>query len=287
MIALEHLHVINVIHQEGSFSKASERLFKARSAVSYSVKQVEEYYQVQIFTRDTYRPELTSNGRILLKKIQHLLNEAEEFDLFASQMNGEVERELRISISAIFPMKKVTSLLSELKTRFPDTIIHLEIETASGEQLLLDDKVDIGIYGGLQQDSRVQYRYIETCHLPVVISAQALNSDGQLPPEALYEYPQIVVKSSYKPVPDTGFLEQGQQWFVSDLHSKKTLICDGLGWGRLPLHQIETELQAKKLVVVDSQKETVLPIYLAKQKNRPLGAVGMAIWNFFEDSSER
>ena len=59
MIALEHLHVIDVIHQEGSFRKASEKLFKARSAVSYSVKQVEDYYQIQIFDRDTYRPELT------------------------------------------------------------------------------------------------------------------------------------------------------------------------------------------------------------------------------------
>ena len=108
MIALEHLHVINVIHQEGSFRKASERLFKARSAVSYSVKQVEEYYQIEIFTRNTYRPELTRNGKILVNKIQHLLNEANDFDTFARQMNSEVETELRISFSAIFPMDKVT-----------------------------------------------------------------------------------------------------------------------------------------------------------------------------------
>ena len=78
MIALEHLHVIDVIHQEGSFRKASEKLFKARSAVSYSVKQVEDYYQIQIFDRDTYRPELTRDGKILIQKIQQLIEAANE-----------------------------------------------------------------------------------------------------------------------------------------------------------------------------------------------------------------
>ncbi|MGF1718086.1 LysR family transcriptional regulator [Photobacterium chitinilyticum] len=284
MIALEHLHVINVIHQEGSFRKASERLFKARSAVSYSVKQVEEYYQIEIFTRDTYRPKLTRNGKVLINKIQHLLSEANDFDIFARQMNSEVETELRISISAIFAMDKVTQLLGKLKQEFPKTIIHLDIETASGERMLLDDLVDIGIYGGFEQDARVQYRCIDYCKLPVFISDRfPLASKNKISQVDLITYPQVVVKSSYKTSPDSGIVKDGIQWYVSDHNTKKSLIRSGLGWGRLPMHDLEQEIKEKKLIQLNTQKTMEIPVYVAKLKSKALGPVGMTVWNFFED----
>ncbi|MFA0570683.1 LysR family transcriptional regulator [Vibrio kagoshimensis] len=284
MIALEHLHVISVIHQEGSFRKASERLFKARSAVSYSVKQVEEYYQIKIFTRDTYRPELTRNGKILFNRIQHLLSEANDFDTFARQMNSEVETELRISFSAIFPMDNVTLLLGRLKQEFPKTIIHIDIETASGERMLLDDLVDIGIYGGFEQDARVQYRRIDHCKLPVFISDSfPLAGEDQISQAELTEYPQVVVKSSYKTSPDSGILKEGIQWYVSDHNTKKSLICSGLGWGRLPMHEVSKELEQGKLIQLKTQNTMEVPVYVAKLKNKTLGPVGMTVWNFFND----
>ncbi|MGF1729358.1 LysR family transcriptional regulator [Photobacterium kasasachensis] len=284
MIALEHLHVINVIHQEGSFRKASERLFKARSAVSYSVKQVEEYYQIEIFSRDTYRPELTRNGKILINKIQHLLSEANDFDMFARQMNSEVEAELRISISAIFAMDKVTKLLEKLKQEFPKTIIHLDIETASGERMLLDDLVDIGIYGGLEQDTRVQYRCIDHCKLPVFISDKfPLANKSSINQADLINFPQVVVKSSYKTSPDSGIVKDGIQWYVSDQHTKKSLIRSGLGWGRLPAHDVEQEVKDKKLIPITTQRTMEVPVYVAKLKTKALGPVGMTVWQFFED----
>lgn len=284
MIALEHLHVINVIYQEGSFRKASEKLFKARSAVSYSVKQVEEYYQIEIFNRDTYRPELTRNGKILLDKIQHLLNEANDFDLFARQMNSEVEAELRISISAIFPMSKVTRLLDRLKEAFPKTIIHLNIETASGERMLLDDVVDIGIYGGFEQDAKIHYRCIEHCVLPVYISERfPLAGKSNISHADLKPFPQVVVKSSYKSGPDSGINKEGLQWYVSDHNTKKALISSGLGWGRLAVHEAGQSPESHKLIQVTSQKTLEVPVYVARLTSKALGPVGRTVWNFFEE----
>ncbi|WP_428658306.1 LysR family transcriptional regulator [Photobacterium swingsii] len=286
MIGLEHLHVVNVIHQEGSFRKASERLFKARSAVSYSVKQVEEYYQIEIFTRDTYRPELTRNGKILLQKIQHLLNEANEFDMFAKQMSSDVETELRLSFSAIFPMEKVTNLLAQLKQVYPATIIHLNIETASGERMLMDDLVDIGIYAGLELDPQVKYRCIEHCELPVFISHTfPLANQASVTLSDLLPYPQVVVKSSYKSGPDSGIAKDGLQWYVSDHNTKKSLIRSGLGWGRLAMHEAKKELQEKTLIQVENQAPMRVPVYVAKLRNKALGPVGEMVWNFFDESN--
>ncbi|PAU40168.1 LysR family transcriptional regulator [Vibrio coralliilyticus] len=282
MIALEHLHVIDVIHQEGSFRKASEKLFKARSAVSYSVKQVEDYYQIQIFDRDTYRPELTRDGKILIQKIQQLIEAANEFDQFARQMNGEVESEVRIGVSAIFPIAKVTKLLHQLRVEFPNTIIHLNIETASGERMLLDGLVDIGIYAARSLNQKqVVYRHIDQLSLPVYISDQfPLAANNTVSLKDLLPYPQVVVKSSYKTSPDSGIVSQAQQWYVSDHNTKKALVKSGLGWGRLASHEVEHDASLTRLANLDAIQ---VPIYVARQKSKALGPVGNRIWSYFND----
>lgn len=282
MIAIEHLHVIQVIHQEGSFRKASERLFKARSAVSYSVKQVEEHYGIQIFNRDTYRPELTRDGQLLIHKIQHLLNQANEFDTFARQINSETEAELRIGVSAIFPMAKLTALMQQLNRSYPRTRIHLNIEVASGERMLKDDLVDIGIYGALEFDSDVIYQQVEHCSLPVFISDNfPLAGQPHISQQDLLQYPQVVVKSSYKTSPDTGIMKDGMQWYVSDHATKRTLIQAGLCWGRLPLHEAQAEIEQKKLTVLEQQETMEVPVFMARKKSYVPGPVAMMVWDFF------
>ncbi|TFH92301.1 LysR family transcriptional regulator [Vibrio ouci] len=274
------LHVINVIHQEGSFRKASEKLFKARSAVSYSVKQVEQYYDIEIFSRETYRPELTRDGKILINKIQTLLDAANQFDVFARQINSEVEKELRISVSAIFPIEKVTCLLSHIKQSFPETIIHLDIETASGERMLRDDVVDIGIYAVPEcNTAEFVYRCIERLKLSVYISSSfPLAKLDNLSHNELAPYPQVVVKSSYKSSPDSGIVKEALHWYVSDHHTKKSLIRSGLGWGRLTSHEAANE---PKLIALNNLETLNIPIYVARKKDKALGPVASKVWEFF------
>ncbi len=282
MIGLEHLNVIYVIHREGSFRKASEKLFKARSAVSYSVKQVEQYYDVEIFDRSSYRPKLTAEGKALLAKIRPLIAAADEFEHFAQRLSGEVETEIRISISAIFPTDKVTLLLHSLRENYPETEIHLSIETASGERMLKDDVVDIGIYAVRELDEdRIAYKQIDSLNLPVYVSDQfPLAKKSEISQQDLYQYPQVVVKSSYKSSPDSGIITQAKQWYVSDHNTKKTLIKSGLGWGRLACHEVEGEAHHWQRVV--AMKAMTVPIYIARTKSKPMGPVAQRIWDFFE-----
>ena len=261
MVNLEHLHVINTICEQGSFQKASEKLHKVRSAVSYTVKQVEEYYSIEIFNRKTYRPELTAEGKILIVKIRQLLKQAGEFETFVNEMKGINETELRLGVSSIFPLDKITDLLSDLKIQFPSTTIHLNIEVASGERLLLDEQVDIAIFGSLNHHNSIDYRLIDTLDIPLLISDQ--------------------FKSTERQSPDSGIVDDALKWYVTDQHTKKALICKGFGWGRLPYHLVEKEIQNKQLIRLSTQGELNLPMYITKLKNQPLGPVALKIWQYF------
>ena len=283
MVNLEHLQVINTICAEGSFQKASEKLHKVRSAVSYSVKQVEAYYDIQIFNRQTYRPELTADGKLLIVKIRQLLKQANDFETYVNELKGECETELRFGVSSNFPLVRITELLLELKQTFPSTTIHLEIEVASGERMLLDEKVDIAIYGIPFKSKAVDYNLIDTMNVPLIISKLLpLKNANHVTEVELAAYPQVIVKSTDSKSPDTSIIDDALKWYVTDLHTKKTLITQGLGWGRLPEHLVKEELENGDLIALNTLGEFKLPMYVSKLKNRALGPVALKIWNYFQ-----
>ncbi|MGF1754132.1 LysR family transcriptional regulator [Vibrio makurazakiensis] len=284
MTNLEQLQVIETICKEGSFQKASEKLHKVRSAISYSVKQMESHYGIQIFTRDTYRPELTAEGKMLIVQIRRLLQHASDFETFVKEMKGDIETELRLGIGSLFPIEKITELLLELKKTFPTTTIHLDVEVASGERRLIDEDVDIAICGSLNRHSSVDYLQIDTINIPLVISKALVPSLSEpLSENDLLQYPQVIMKSSDQQAPDTGILDETIKWYVTDLATKKALIESGLGWGRMPLHLVDEEIQSGKLLVLDTYGELNLPIYVAKLKSKPQGPVAKAIWQHFNE----
>ncbi len=282
MTNLEHFHVIEAICTEGSFQKASEKLHKVRSAVSYSVKQVEDYYGLQIFNRQTYRPELTAEGKVLITQIRRLLRQANEFESFVSEMKGDNETEIRLGVSSIFPIEKITDLLITLKKEFPRTTVHLEIEVASGERMLLEEKVDIGIYGTPSRHKLIDHKQIDTLNIPLVISDKLpLKNSAHVTEADLASYPQIIIKSTDRQSPDTNIVDDAAKWYVTDQYTKKSLITSGLGWGRMPIHLVEKELKDKSLISLDTQGELNLPIYIAKLKNKVQGPVAQRIWSHF------
>lgn len=284
MINLDHLNVISTICETGSFQQASERLNKVRSAVSYSVKQVEDLYQIQIFDRSKYRPELTPEGKILLTKIRHLLQQTKEFEAFVHELKGEQETEIKLSISSIFPIRWLTGLLASLRSHFPTTTLHLQQEIASGERALLAGNVDLALYAAPTRDVAIDYKQIDRMKVPLLIHRDLITANPEkVTRENLTQHPQVVVKSSDEQSPDTGLLSEAHKWYVSDLQAKKDLICAGLGWGRLPDHLARAELASGQLISLPTLGEITLPICIAKRANSQIGPVGTHIWAFFED----
>ncbi|WP_208976357.1 LysR family transcriptional regulator [Polycladidibacter hongkongensis] len=232
MINLDHLQVVATIADTGSFQMASERLNKARSAVSYSVKQLEKFYQLQIFDRSKYRPELTPDGRALLSQLRPLLAHAQQFEEYLRDLKGESETELRLGVSSNFPIARIADLLQDLKQAYPATTVHLEIETASGERQLLAEKVDIAIFAVPSRSPFIDYRPIGNMSFPLVIADRLVSCDpNKLTKTDLSRYPQVVIKSSDEKAPNTGILDEALKWYVTDMNTKKELITAALGWG--------------------------------------------------------
>src|SRR3977135_1980257 len=72
-LSLEALQVLDAIDRKGSFAAAAEDLHRVPSAITYSIRQLEDSLGVTLFDRAGHRAVLTDAGRELLTEGRRLL----------------------------------------------------------------------------------------------------------------------------------------------------------------------------------------------------------------------
>ena len=79
-----------------------------------------------------------------------------------------------------------------------------------------------------------------------------------------------------------GVYHQSRRWTVTDLASKKQIIVDQLGWGRMPAHDVEVDIKKNRLVHLDFLEKTIkVPIYIGRKKEKEIGQVGKSFWDIW------
>ena len=67
------LDVVDAVARTGSFSAAAEELHRVPSAISYSVRQLEEWLAVPLFERRHRDVELTPAGALFVKEARDVI----------------------------------------------------------------------------------------------------------------------------------------------------------------------------------------------------------------------
>lgn len=134
------------VAEELHFSKASERLFIAQSALSRQIQQLENEIKIKLFERDKRNVRLTPAGEFLKNEWKRMTNEADDILRHARQINnGEIGRvRLGHPGSAIYSI--VPKALGVMQEQIPEVKIELieitEIELIDG---LLNYQIDVGL----------------------------------------------------------------------------------------------------------------------------------------------
>lgn len=282
---LSQLQVLKIIHEEGSFSKASEKLKKAKSALTYAISNLEDELGLHLVDRSGYRPQLTKYGLQLLEKSLPLIESFTELEKSAFSLSKNQELKIKISMVALFPLGRLTKALKELDQKFKETEVVFTTEVLSGEKLLLKKEVDISIIAGVENKVDLEFQKICDVGMPLVISSNhPLFEIKNITKEDLAKYPQIVVRSTYPDERSFGVMKEAKKWYVDDLNTKLGLILEGLGWGRLPEHMVNEYIQRQCLEVINIKElsHDNIEIYLARRKNEYHGIVSNYLWNNLE-----
>ncbi|MEM7646193.1 MAG: LysR family transcriptional regulator, partial [Pseudomonadota bacterium] len=135
-MTFEQIKCFQAVTEEGSFSKAAQKLFKAKSAVMYSVKSLEDQLGFPLMDRTEYRAKITPQGEAFLFRCQKVINDMNELHEYAQLIASGVEMKLKISASGIFDIDILYPILKKAMSVFPSTEILFEREILSGEKML-------------------------------------------------------------------------------------------------------------------------------------------------------
>ncbi len=285
-MTLDQLKVLHAILESGSFRAAADVLHRAQSAVSYAIKNLEEELNLQIFTREGYRPVLTPEGQAIYNKAQLVLLQAEELEQLAEHLSMGKEAEIKLAINAICPLDGIVSVINQFSKQNPLTQIKLSIENLRGSiERLIDGDADLALAESfIWNDQLEDIPWMKIKMLPVSSpDYPPAQSKEPLQKSDMLQYVQIVVSDSSRHLmgKTIGVLSGGIHWTVNDFSVKKDLLIAGSGWGMMPEHMIREDLDARRLVVLNYPLPTQLEvqILLMRRKDHPVGPIAAKLWS--------
>ena len=269
-VSLDQLRTFIAAVDEGSFSAAARKLNRVQSAVSGWVSGLEEQIGVLLFDRSGRFPKLTPEGVLLLADARSIVSGVNTLKARAKLMAAGLEAELSVVVDVFFPTYVISATVKAFAEQFPFTPLRLFVEgLGAGYQPVLDGRCSLGILGALPVafPSLVSERLGE---IPLVVVASASHPlarfDGRIPRQELAKHVQLVLtdRSELMAGRDYGVMSPST-WRLADLSTKYAFLKDCVGWGSMPLHLVEQDIDLGTLVVleVDDMPRTGYPLAMS------------------------
>lgn len=282
-VSLDQLRTFIAAVDEGSFSAAARKLNRVQSAVSGWVSSLEEQIGVVLFDRTGRFPKLTAEGVLLLADARHIVSGVNTLKARAKLMAAGLEAELSVVVDVFFPTHAVSATVKAFAEKFPFTPLRLFVEgLGAGYQPILDGRCSLGILGALPGvfPSLVSERLGE---IPLVVVASKEHPlaqfSGRIPKSELAKYVQLVLtdRSELSAGRDYGVMSPST-WRLADLSTKYAFLKDSVGWGSMPLHLVEQDIDIGALIVleVDDMPRSGYPLAMSAvhQAAAPPGPAG-------------
>lgn len=250
---LEQLHAFVSVAEHGSFSAAGRAMGRVQSAVSTAVANLEAACGQALFDRSGRTPTLTPAGHKLLSESRHVLEQAASLQRAASALRAGLEPQVRLVADSMLPLDVLVQAISGFKQRFSSVSLCVNVENLGAPAIAVaSGRADLGISGPTQDIvGGVEAHAIGSVQMiPVVAHSHRLAEHAPATSRrVLSDETQIVLMSARDSTPGVDIAVLSEQTYrVSDFATKKALIAAGLGWGNLPQHMAEPELQRGELV---------------------------------------
>lgn len=275
-LSIEALEVLDAIARKGSFAAAAAALHRVPSALTYTVRKLEEDLGIALFDRSGHRAHLTAAGLALLTEGRYLLDAAHALEASVKRVATGVETDITIAVSDLFSLSPLITLLETFYQEGFGTRVKLIREVFGGSwDALQTGRADLslGAPGDAPSGMALSTQLLGQCefvfavapHHPLARVTQALNSAD------IVQYRAVAAADSSRNLPPrtSGILSGQDILTVPDMQSKLQAQIAGIAVGYLPV-AIALAAEAKGLLVIKSVAEPkpIAPIYLAWRQQR-------------------
>jgi DNA-binding transcriptional LysR family regulator len=278
-ISIEALEVIDAIARKGSFAAAADSLFRVPSALTYSVKKLEEDLGVSLFNRSGHRATLTEAGTELLKEGQQLLDAAQALESRVKRVATGIETDVNIAINDLFDTAAIFNILDTFYAQHFGTRIKLSREVFGGSwDALISGRADISVGAPGDVPSGGGYAtkllgHLDFCfavspHHPLAKLSEPLNNQD------IIQYRSVAAADSSRNLaPRTSGILSGQDVLtVPDMKTKVEAQIAGLGVGYIPQKLALQHAKTGKLLIKEvAEQKVIAPTYLAWRNDGKTG----------------
>lgn len=255
-LSLEQLAAFCAVADERSFSAAARKLGKSQSAVSISVANLEVDLGVGLFDRSHRYPQLTAEGRALLRDAQAILGQCFTMESRAGSLARELETELLISVDDAIPYTALSPVLEEFSRRFGHvdlTVLHPSRQDALG--LIEEQQVVLGL-----MCTRARYpknllftRLGSITFANVACHAHPLSQMDSVDFNHLSSFRQLVYLPFEDRLPTGEYLNSPNHWRVESYLTLIHMLRAGLGWATVPRQLMQDLSRPGELVELQLQ----------------------------------
>ncbi|NUP09791.1 MAG: LysR family transcriptional regulator [Polyangiaceae bacterium] len=226
-LPFQHLHAFLAVARSQSFAAAARELGVSRSAVSQSVRQLEEQLRVVLVARTTRSVSVTEAGRRLVESAGPALAQMRAALTDAAAKPGEVVGRVRLTVPrSAFPFV-IEPVLPKFRARHP----RIEVEIVFGDRRV--DIVGEGFDAGIRlseyvERDMVSVRLTDSFRFVVVGSPSYLEEHGTPDkPEDLLRHECLTFRSETTGSPYAWELERGRRTWRVPVRGA-VLVNDGL-----------------------------------------------------------
>lgn len=270
-LTLEQLETLDAIARRGSFAAAAEELHRVPSAVTYTVRQLEERVGVAVFDRSGHRARLTPVGELLLKEGRHLLGAATDLERRVQRFATGWEPEFRVAVSDLYSMEDLWPMVGDFYRDAAGTRLVFRREVFAGcWDALLDDRADLVIGAPGDGPGAGGYHAKKLGELAWCFAVSPdhplANALQPVPAVELEKHRVVAAEDSSRLLPrrQAGIRRSQEVFNVPDLQTKLSAQLAGVGAGFLPGRLVGKYVAAGELVLLDVEEpKAPTPLWLA------------------------
>lgn len=275
---LKYLNTFRVIAEEGSFTRAAERLGYTQSTMTFQMGQLEQALSARLFEKAGRRMVLSQAGRQLLPYVERVLEAVNQMHCFTQDLT-QCRGEITIGVAETLLCYRLPPLLKAFHRRAPQA--RLLIRSMGCYDIrdgLMDGSLDVGLFyeniGGLS--SQLVTHPVGT--FPVVLTAapqvKALGPDfvapdHQVPLPFLINEPNSIFRQMFEGYLRERAIRMDHTIELGSIPTIKNLVENEVGVTFLPRFAVEDALEAGRLVELETgMEEPVLSAVCAHHKSK-------------------
>lgn len=275
---LKYLNTFRTIVEEGSFSRAAEKLNYTQSTITFQISQLEQELSVSLFEKIGRRMVLTTAGKHFIPYVDEVLNSVDRLRYFENDL-AECGGDLRIGVAETLLCYNSPSILKKFHRQAPKARLFLRsMNCYDIRDELVNGTLDLGLFyedvGGF--GSNLTTYHFGNYPLVLVASPELkkqysdfITPDQHIPIPFIINEPNCIFRQIFeKYLKDKSILLDHtiELWSIPTI---KNLVRNNVGVSFLPRFAVQEELDSGELVEIPTEiMDSTISAVCAHHKNK-------------------